>query len=377
MKFLIVSYAPHKVYNNGYYSYAPYVREMNLWLKHVDKVRVVAPVIHSPIDPLEQAYVHPHIQLVEVPSLNFMSAKSALKSFLHIPGILFILFREMYWASHIHLRCPGNMGLLGALVQMFYPAKPKTVKYANNWDRESSQALSYKIQQYLLTNTFLTRNTKVLVYGDWNEKSRNIHPFFTASYTNDKKLPVEIRDIANEAEEIRLLFVGTLTPNKRPFETIETLESLIAKGVRGSLDLIGDGFQREELEKYVAGKGLQNVVRFQGKQNPDDVIGFFRTAHFLVFLSHSEGWPKVVAESMWWGCLPLTTNVSCVGQMVGNKERGLLIEPDPEVVADQIMDLMEAPVLYHNMCQAAMDWSRKFTLERFEEEVVKLLKGKL
>lgn len=214
-----------------------------------------------------------------------------------------------------------------------------------------------------------------MVYGDWKEKSKNIYPFFTASYTNEKKVAVELRSVESESQEIKLLFVGTLTMNKRPLETIETLESLIAKGVRASLDMIGDGAQRAELEKYVQSKGLQNVVRFQGKQNQDDVIGFFRSAHFLVFLSQSEGWPKVVAEAMWWGCLPITTSVSCVSQMVGNMERGILIEPDPEIVADKIMDLIDNPVLYQKMCQSAMDWSREYTLERFENEIVKLLKG--
>jgi glycosyltransferase involved in cell wall biosynthesis len=377
IKFLIVSYAFHKANKSDFYSYAPYVREMNLWLKHVDKVRIVAPVLKEAIDPLEQAYIHKHIEFVEVPSINFTTPKKIFLSILSLPLVFFILFREMYWASHIHLRCPGNMGLLGAVAQIFFPGKAKTVKYANNWDWNSYQPVTYRIQQYLLSNTFLTRNTKVLVYGDWKEKSTNIYPFFTASYTNENKIPVELRTIENESQEIRLLFVGTLTANKRPFETIETLESLIAKGVRASLDLIGGGAQQSEIEEYVQSKGLQNIVRIHGKLSPDDVIDFFKSSHFLIFLSYSEGWPKVVAESMWWGCLPITTNVSCVSQMVGNMERGILIEPDPELVADKILVIIDNPVLYKNMCQAAMNWSREYTLERFEEEIVKLLKGEI
>lgn len=373
---MIVSAVIHKKVNGQYAGYTPYIREMNIWLKYVERVRVIAPVSSSTPDPLESFYNHPELQFIEVPALEFTGFKTALKSFLLLPLVLFRIFQGMVWASHIHLRCPANMGLLGAFVQMFFPFKPKTVKYANNWDWKSSQPLSYRVQQHILRNSFFSRKIKVLVYGDWKEKSPNIYPFFTASYTNEKNVPVPLRDIPSDNEELRLLFVGTLTANKRPLECIQTLENLNAKGVKVALDLIGDGAQTSELQKYVAARSLNGTVRFKGKQNPDDVIDFFQNSHFLVFLSQSEGWPKVVAESMWWGCLPVTTNVSCVSQMVGDMERGVLVDPDPETVADQIMALVDNPTRYKNMCRAAMDWSREYTLDRFEDEIVKLLRLK-
>lgn len=372
-RFLIVSAVIHKKVNGQYGGYTPYVREMNLWFKYVDQVRVIAPLADIDMDPLESVYEHPNLKFIRVPALDFRTSKRALKSILHLPLILFRLFQGMVWATHIHLRCPANMGLLGSLVQVFFPFKPKTVKYANNWDWNSYQPLTYRIQQHILRSRFLTHKTKVLVYGDWKEKSKNILPFFTASYTHENRTPVSLRNVSPDMDVVRLLFVGTLTDNKRPLECIQTLENLKAKGVNATLDLIGDGAQRDELKNYVKNQKITDAVRFYGKQSPDEVIEFFKTAHFLVFLSRSEGWPKVVAESMWWGCLPVTTNVSCVKQMVGNLERGILVYPDPETVSEQILDIIEKPEVYKRMCQAAMDWAREYTLERFENEVAKLL----
>ena len=37
-------------------------------------------------------------------------------------------------ADHIHLRCPGNIGLLGCFSSNFISKKIKTAKYAGNWD---------------------------------------------------------------------------------------------------------------------------------------------------------------------------------------------------------------------------------------------------
>jgi hypothetical protein len=33
--------------------------------------------------------------------------------------------------------------------------------------------------------------------------------------------------------------------------------------------------------------------------------GRYENCHFLFLASQSEGWPKVVAEAMWHGCIPL------------------------------------------------------------------------
>ncbi|MDR2927241.1 MAG: glycosyltransferase [Cytophagaceae bacterium] len=376
MRFLIVSAVIHKKSENKYGGYTPYVREMNIWFKHVDEVRIIAPLSPESLDPLETLYSHPKLTFVKVPALDFTGVTTAFKSLLALPVILFRIFQGMVWANHIHLRCPANLGLLAAFVQIFFPRKPKTVKYANNWDRASNQAKSYRVQQAILSSEFWTRNTKILVYGDWNEKSRNILPFFTASYSKKMRIPVEVRTISKDTE-IRLLFVGTVTPNKRPMIAVKTLETLRERGFGVRLDLIGGGFQTEEIREYIASNKLESCVSILGKMNPDEVIEYFKRSHFLVFMSMSEGWPKVIAEAMWWGCLPVTTDVSCVRQMAGNGSRGVVVKPDSGIVANVIEQLLEAPEQYASICKEAMTWARQYHFERFEEEIVKLLKNEI
>ena len=47
MKFLVVTLAPTLKKDDGFYSYAPYVYEMNLWAKHVDEFGVISPISYS------------------------------------------------------------------------------------------------------------------------------------------------------------------------------------------------------------------------------------------------------------------------------------------------------------------------------------------
>ena len=43
MKFTIITHVLHKKDQESLYAYEPYVREMNLWFKYVNEVKVVAP----------------------------------------------------------------------------------------------------------------------------------------------------------------------------------------------------------------------------------------------------------------------------------------------------------------------------------------------
>lgn len=372
--FLIVSHALHKIDGNEIHSYSPYVREMNLWLKHVEKVTVVAPLEKGKPNALELAYEHPNIKLVPIPSIHFSSFKGFLLSSSFLPFIFWTIFREMWRSNHIHLRCPGNMGLIGCFVQMFYPWKKKTAKYAGNWDWKSRQPWSYRLQQLILRNRFLTHNMQVLVYGEWPDQTKNIKPFFTASYTEMDKLPVNLDLKAGQlAATIRLVFVGTLTPNKRPLFCLEVVKLLKSKGYRIKMEFCGDGPQREILETYVADNDLMDSVMFYGNLPSETVKQVLQKSHFLLFASQSEGWPKAVAEAMWWGCVPITTSVSCVPQMLGNGNRGTLVNLDVQEAASVVLQYLETPTLYFQHGLNGMNWSRQYTLERFDSEIIKLL----
>jgi glycosyltransferase involved in cell wall biosynthesis len=375
IQFLVISPVIHKRNQAQYGGYTPYIREMNIWLRHVDKVRVIAPVSSIPPDALESMYNHPNMEIIEVPFLEFKGLRKSLVSTFYLPLVFWRIITGMMWANHIHLRCPSNMGLLGALAQVCFPFKIKTVKYANNWDWLSKQPFSYRLQQRILRNTLLTHKASVLVYGDWKERSKNIVPFFTASYSKNHRLETSLRELHAD-QTIRLIYVGTLTSNKGPLECLRSLQFLKNLGYQLVLDMFGDGSQRAELEAYIEKHHLTEEVKIWGKQSPEMVEEFFRKAHFLVFLSRSEGWPKVVAEAMWWGCLPITTDVSCVSQMVDVNRRGVIVQPEAEEVKAAILQLVSRPDRYLEMCSEAMEWSREYHLERFEAEIVKLLETK-
>jgi glycosyltransferase involved in cell wall biosynthesis len=371
MKFAIITHVPHIIAHNKYFAYAPYVGEMNVWAKYVEELVVVAPVVKTEKTPVDTAYQHQNIQLIAIEGFDVLSLKGIFRAVLTIPGISWKIFKAMQNADHIHLRCPGNIGLLGCLLQVFFPNTPKTAKYAGNWDSKSKQPGTYKLQQWILGNTFLTRNMQVLVYGQWEGSSKNIKSFFTATYHEEDKLAISKKKVKGR---VNFVFVGTLVKGKNPLYAIQLVEFLSEKGYDVHLCLYGEGTERTPLEQYIRANQLEAIVELQGNQSKDTVQKAYQNSHFVVLPSDSEGWPKAIAEGMFWGCVPLATPVSCVPFMLDQGKRGILLAMDLEKDAKKTEMLLNNQSDFDAKRINASEWSRNYTLDVFEQEIVDLLK---
>ncbi|MDP2088348.1 MAG: glycosyltransferase [Flavobacteriaceae bacterium] len=370
MKFALITHVKHSIKDSQYYGYAPYVYEMNLWFKKVNYVKIVAPLSDQLPTDIDTVYKHSNIVFNPIPSFHLKDWKSRIRTIVVLPKIFYQIYKAMQWADHIHLRCPGNIGLLAALVQILFPNKPKTAKYAGNWDPNSKQPWSYRLQKWILNNTFLTKNMQVLVYGNWPNQSNNIKPFFTATYHENEIINMLPRVLT---EPLQFIFVGTLTANKRPLICVEVIHLLKQKGYLVQLELYGEGYERHHIENYILDNHLQNEVILKGNVSKETLKKAYQKSHFLLFFSKSEGWPKSVSEAMFWGCVPVTTPVSCVPFMLGYGSRGTLVNADRAEIINAIENYLNNPERYQEHAQNAMEWSQQFTLEKFEAAIEKLV----
>lgn len=374
MKFAIITQVQHIKIENHYFGYSPYVLEMNIWLKSVDEVIIVAPLVNIELNAIHNHFEHVNIKFIKVKEFNITSFKNTLKSLFKLPLIFYQVYQAMKSADHIHLRCPGNMGLVGSFVQVLFPKKIKTAKYAGNWDPKAKQPFTYKLQRWILSNTFLTKNMQVLVYGKWENQSKNIKPFFTATYSEKEIQNSEVRiQKLEKNNEIKFLFVGTLSPGKQPMYVLELINELVKKSYNATVNFYGEGNQRAVLQEYIHAHNLENRAILKGNQTKEEVEKAYKNSHFLILPSKSEGWPKVVAEAMFWNCLPIATKISCVPYMLDYGHIGILLEENLKEDVLQIQSILEDEKKYQIMSQKAQVWSREYTLEFFEAEIKKLL----
>ncbi|CAN1538400.1 RfaG Glycosyltransferase [Flavobacteriaceae bacterium] len=377
MKLLIVSAAPFIYKRDNICAYSPYVNELVIWNKFASEIIFCCPVWKSENGLLVTPIPFSITKHLKIYNFNISSISNIFKAFFYSLNSIYVLFIAMQQADHIHLRCPGNIGLLGCLVQILFPNKQKSAKYAGNWDPKSKQPLTYKLQKFILSSTFLTKNIQVLVYGEWEGSTKNIKPFFTASYYERDKTSFDFLKKQKEAHVNELstpfLFVGTLSKGKQPLYAVQLVEQLQHLGNKVHLDLYGDGIERSKLEKYILENNLKNCITLHGNKTAEEVQKAYQESSFLVLPSKSEGWPKVVAEAMFWGCLPIASAVSCVPNMLDSGNRGIILTINLEEDVHQINVVLNNSDLYQCQVESAVEWSRTYTLDYFEQEIKEVL----
>ncbi len=135
---------------------------------------------------------------------------------------------------------------------------------------------------------------------------------------------------SNGRDSMRIVFVGRLTPEKRPDRFLRVASKVIrgVPGQRVKALLVGDGPLRSDLEVLAGTLGLDaNCLEFLGEQEDMDAV--YEQADLLMLTSDWEGTPNVLLEAMSHGVAVAATRVGGVAEIVRD-DCGLLAAPDDE-----------------------------------------------
>ncbi|PRC48658.1 colanic acid biosynthesis glycosyltransferase WcaL, partial [Mycobacterium sp. ITM-2017-0098] len=131
----------------------------------------------------------------------------------------------------------------------------------------------------------------------------------------------------------RTLTVASLQQYKGHEVLLEALAMGGSAVDRITLDLIGDGVLRQDLEALVDRWGLQERVRFRGSCSEDVVRAALDTADLFVLPSivaddgQMEGLPVVLMEALACGVPTVATELSGIPEIVVDGVTGLLAPP--------------------------------------------------
>lgn len=150
----------------------------------------------------------------------------------------------------------------------------------------------------------------------------------------------EVRnELATPDDAPVLVFVGTLSREKRLDWLLRTLPHVRRELPSVVLWLVGDGHKRRELEKYARRLGVSDSVRFLGVQS--SVADFLSAADLLVLTSDTEGTPGVILEAGLLEVPAVATRVGGVPECLVDGETGLLIDPsDERAFAEAVVTLL-------------------------------------
>jgi glycosyltransferase involved in cell wall biosynthesis len=166
-----------------------------------------------------------------------------------------------------------------------------------------------------------------------------------------------------DGEELVMLSVGRLDPEKNPLLLVDVLALAVEADPRWRLHVCGDGPLAAALADRAAGMALgDRVVQHGYVPIHDGLWDLYRTAHVLLHVSMTEGVPQVILEAFASRLPVVASAVGGVGELVAG--RGLLAPPaDPDAAADALGRLVADNELRERLVEAAARAVASHTLE--------------
>ena len=376
---LLISHIEHTCVLNNFYAHAPFVKEINYIGSNFDEINIFAPL--SKKEKLKQdSQLHANMinNFISVPKMGGSSIYDKVKIIIKFPLIFLKLTKTIFTLRNddltIHIRTPGNIGLISLFVMPFFPAIKKFTKYTGEWHETSKLPFTYKLQVSLLKNISIF-NGLVLAYT--NKEKVNIISSYAASLTN-----IEIqnaRDIASTKivrNNLSVIFVGRLTENKGVDLLLKAMKefSKINK-ITWRLIICGTGDYEEKLKGLASSLNIQKNIQWKGWLDNSGLKKVYSKAHIICQPSiQQESWGKALQEGMAYGCIPLASNIGGPKSILSEQPFFLFKPGDYRMISKKINEIVNDEQKYFFYKNWTIDKLKINSLEDYNNHIKKELK---
>jgi glycosyltransferase involved in cell wall biosynthesis len=188
--------------------------------------------------------------------------------------------------------------------------------------------------------------------------------------TGTVKRPVE------KATAPTIVFVGRMKKAKRPEDALAAFEIVKRKIPGVKLFLMGDGYLRKDLQEKHPDATFLGYVDARIKE---EQVG---NAWVIAVPGIREGWGQVVTDANAMGTPAVGYDVPGLRDSIKDGCNGLLVEPNPQALAEGLLKVIEDNNLRDRMSHNALEWSSQFDWDKsageFEtilQEVISNYKG--
>ncbi|MEA4912570.1 MAG: glycosyltransferase [Oscillospiraceae bacterium] len=154
---------------------------------------------------------------------------------------------------------------------------------------------------------------------------------FERRRASDERVETLRARYAIDPDETVFLFVGRMMWYKGVRISLDALKAARDAGLRFRFFLVGDGADRDEMEKYVRDSGLSDACVFTGAVRDRELLrDYFTLADLFLFPSTFDTNGIVVREAAACYCPSVLVRDSCAAEGIGDGETGLLIEENAD-----------------------------------------------
>ena len=179
----------------------------------------------------------------------------------------------------------------------------------------------------------------------------------------------------SKLDEKRLISVGRLSPEKGYLDLLKLYRLINKDYPDWRLDIIGDGKDRELLEKYIEKYNLGENVKLHGFQGKEYIDKLMNKSSLYLMTSYTESFGIVLIEAMSHG-IPCIAMDSAEGarEIINSGENGYLIRNrNFEMMAKKVEDLIESKSERVRIGKNARKSINKYTSEVVGEEWFSLI----
>ena len=225
-------------------------------------------------------------------------------------------------------------------------ARPKIIlaqhNYSNDEDRTPLKSLYFRLYNKADYVTAVSQGIRSFMIKNGVKKEKIMVLYNPIDIQNVVKRSKEKTDIILPPNYI--MFLGRITPLKNLFLLLKAFELLAKEDETLKLIIVGDGSDKEKLEKYSESNGLREKVIFAGQQsNP---FPFIKNSKAMILPSFSEALPMVIIEAFTLGVTVIATPTLGSLELLKKGELGYLTSSfnDPNELAIAIRKGLVNPI---------------------------------
>lgn len=172
--------------------------------------------------------------------------------------------------------------------------------------------------------------------------------------------------------------VSRLTKRKKITVSIDILKHLKLEGINPEFWIVGNGPERQNIEKYAKAKDVK--VKFFGFCSQRKVAELMGKAHFFIIMSEYDASPKALNEAAAVG-LPLlvSNNVGTCYDIININKNGLIINEINNATLTSVYKFVfkciKKPEFYLEACNQSKKIDKTFSIEKNVSKMIKVLEN--
>lgn len=268
--------------------------------------------------------------------------------------------------------CIANFAIPGAIVAK-HIKKTKKIPYiiiSHGQDIPfffPKQMLKYHLLTYFWIKNLVKHAEKLVLLS--NEMKKNADRFIGKKniskniiIPNGCNTHIFKPDLERKSKKFKIIFVGRLVIQKSPFTFLKALEILKNKSIDFTVNILGDGYLRKQMEDFVIEKKLSEIVNFRGWVSKTEMLNEYQSANLQVISSDDEAMSIAALESLACALYVISTQVSGNTELIEDNVNGEFFDFKNYV---QLAQLIEK--FYQNKFLKNFEYD-KLKLQNFREK---------